>query len=114
MFEFNSLLLHNFSEVFSNLPDNVEKEAEFIYRRILNEKLLDCTASAVSPSKDEEPENSDFRKVDINSISNEDSRTFGDEWLCKQMFDNLSNFYIEGRKENSTLAQFGRSKEKRS
>ena len=198
--------------LFSNMPDNVEKEAEFIYRRILNEKLLDCTASAVSPSKDEEPENSDFRKVDINSMSNEDSRTFGGEWLCKQMFDDcglsgflsqnidneemgkwiaveiisrmvhpsseletvrwiehesslcdilslqktpdhrklyeaartlygqkekvedflyhhlaaqypdkmhlclydLSNFYFEGRKENSTLAQFGRSKEKRS
>src|SRR5215469_5357144 len=29
--------------LFSRLPDQVEQEAELIYRRILNEKLLDCT-----------------------------------------------------------------------
>jgi hypothetical protein len=83
--------------LFSNLPDNVEKEAEFIYRRILNEKLLDCTVNTVSPSIDEESEeleNPDVRKVDINSIVHEDSRTFGGEWLSKQMLDGcgLSDF----------------------
>ena len=29
--------------LFSSVPEEVEKDAEFIYRRILNEKLLDCT-----------------------------------------------------------------------
>ena len=207
--------------LFSSIPENVEKEAEFIYRRILNERLLDCTSHSVSPSIEEESkasgvveasENSDIQKVDINSILHEDSRSFGGEWLSKQMLDScglsgflsenigneeiekrisaeiisrmihpsseletsrwiagesslcellslqkppdhrqlyeaarslygqkekvedflyqhfsskypdrmrlclydLSNFYFEGRKEGSTLAQFGRSKEKRS
>jgi transposase len=198
--------------LFSSLPDQVEKEAEFIYRRILNERLLDCTVNPVSPAMEEEPENCDIRQVDINSILYEDSRTFGGEWLSQQMLEgcglsgflsqnidneemvkwiavqiisrmlhpsseletsrwienesslceilplpkppghrklyeaarvlyghkekvedflyqhfaskypdrmrlclyDLTNFYFEGRKEGSTLAQFGRSKEKRS
>jgi transposase len=201
--------------LFSDFPEEVEKEAEFIYRRILNEKLLDCTVSAASPDRDEEPESTegaDIQKVDVNSVICEDSRTLGGEWLSKQMIDDcgltefllqnidneemrklieveiisrmihpsseletsrwlesesslceilslpktpdhrklyeaaralygqkekvedflyhyfaskypdkmrlclydLTNFYFEGRKEDSTLAQFGRSKEKRS
>ena len=86
--------------LFACIADHIEKEAEFIYRRILNEKLLDCTDSAtpVSPVqstvREETPEDTDIRKVDINSIVNEDSRSFGCEWLCKQMFDDcgLSGF----------------------
>ena len=92
--------------LFSSLPENVEKEAEFIYRRILNEKLLDCTFHTVSPSiyeeskAPQEPEaskNSDIQKVDINSIIHEDSRSFGGEWLSKQMLDGcgLSGFLSE-------------------
>ena len=201
--------------LFSDFPEEVEKEAEFIYRRILNEKLLDCTVSAASPDRDEDLENTegaDIQKVDVNSVICEDSRTLGGEWLSKQMIDDcgltefllqnidneemrklieveiisrmihpsseletsrwlesesslceilslpktpdhrklyeaaralygqkekvedslyhyfaskypdkmrlclydLTNFYFEGRKEDSTLAQFGRSKEKRS
>jgi transposase len=73
--------------LFSTLPENIEKEAEFIYRRILHEKLLDCTGLSASPLSKDTPEDSDIRKVDINSISNEDSRTFGGEWLSKQMLD---------------------------
>ena len=42
--------------LFSSLPEQVEKEAEFIYRRILNERLLDCTPDPVSPAIDQSPE----------------------------------------------------------
>jgi transposase len=84
--------------LFSSLPDQVEKEAEFIYRRILNEKLLDCPSDPPSdpPSKplEEPPQDTDIQKVDINSFSNEDSRSFGGEWLSRQMYDGcgLSDF----------------------
>ena len=83
--------------LFSTLPENVEKEAELIYRRILNENLLDCAIVSASPAvedKGENPVNQDIQKVDINSISNEDSRSFGGEWLSKQIFDScgLSHF----------------------
>ena len=83
--------------LFLSIPENVEKEAEFIYRRILNEKLLDCTAHSVSPVLEEERENLDIRKVDINSVTNEDSRSFGGEWLSKQMLDacGLSEFLLQ-------------------
>jgi len=76
--------------LFSSLPEHVEKEAEFIYRRILNERLLDCKINPVSSSMEqavEVAENPDFRKVDVNSIIHDDSRTFGGEWLSKQMLD---------------------------
>jgi hypothetical protein len=29
----------------------------------------------------------DIQKVDVNSINNEDSRSFGGEWMSKQMID---------------------------
>ena len=82
--------------LFSNFPENVEKEAEFIYRRILNEKLLDCPTGSTPTAIGEKPENSDFQRVDINSISTEDSRSFGGEWLCGQMLDSsgLFDFFI--------------------
>jgi hypothetical protein len=78
--------------LFSSIPENVEKEAEFIYRRILHEKLLDCgtLVVAASPDRVEEPksaEKTDIQKVDVNSIVYEDSRTFGGEWLSCQMLD---------------------------
>ena len=86
--------------LFSSLPDHVEKEAEFIYRRILNERLLDCQADTVSSAMEQEVEaveNTDIRKVDVNSIIHDDSRTFGGEWLSKQMLDSsgLSGFLSE-------------------
>jgi len=83
--------------LFSNTPEEVEKETEFIYRRILNEKLLDCTVAPAPAAKVEEPENPDIQKVDVNSINFEDSRTFGGEWLSKQMLDScgLSGFLSE-------------------
>ncbi|MDR0304981.1 MAG: IS1634 family transposase [Chitinispirillales bacterium] len=73
--------------LFPNISGNIEKEAEHIYRRILHEKLLDCTPTTASPAPESDAENCDFRKVDVNSISNEDSRSFGGEWLSKQMLD---------------------------
>jgi transposase len=86
--------------LFSFLPENIEKEAEFIYRRILNEKLLDCTTASAPPlpsapaAIEDHAENPDIQQVDINSIFNEDSRRFGGEWLSKQMLDSsgLSHF----------------------
>ena len=90
--------------LFSSHPENVEKEAEYIYRRILNEKLLDCTAVSASPVIDEEAENCDIRKVDINSIHHEDSRTFGGEWLSKQMLDDCGlSGYLSHNIENEEI-----------
>jgi len=86
--------------IFFDIPEPIEKEAEFIYRRILHEKLMDCTTASSSPAivsieaNEETSENQDIQKVDINSIYNEDSRSFGGEWLSKQMLDScgLSDF----------------------
>jgi len=104
--------------LFSNIPDHIEKEAETLYRRILNERLLDCKVAAVSPAKDEtseEVENTDIRKVDVNSIIHDDSRTFGGEWLSKQMLDssglsgflsqNIRNEVLEKRIETEIISR---------
>ena len=93
--------------LFSNLPENIEKEAEFLYRRILNEKLLDCTTASACPDIKDNPENPDIQKVDINSISNEDSRSFGGEWLSKQMLDScgLSHFLSQSI-DNEDMEKF--------
>jgi transposase len=87
--------------LFLNIPHHIEKEAELIYRRILNEKLLDCNLNVVPTAcedvKPSPPEATDIQKVDVNSISNEDSRSFGGEWLSKQIFDDcgLSDFLFQ-------------------
>jgi hypothetical protein len=80
--------------LFSSHSAQIEKEAEFIYRRILNEKLLDCSIDSVPVVREELSEYTDIQKVDITSILNEDSRSFGGEWLSKQIFDDcgLSDF----------------------
>jgi len=80
-------ILHGLSLFWVTHWRTQEKEAEFLYRRILNEKLLDCTTPSASPALEAHSENLDIEKVDIHSISNEDSRSFGGEWLSKQMLD---------------------------
>jgi len=93
--------------LFSNLGENIEKEAEFLYRRILNEKLLDCSAHLPFPSPEDNPDNTDIQKVDVNTLFNEDSRSFGGEWLSWQMLDScgLSHFLSqnEDREEMANL-----------
>ena len=93
--------------LFPNVPDPVEKEAEFIYRRILHEKLLDCREiQKVDIEENANSENRDLQKVDINSITTEDSRSFGGEWLSKQMLDDcrLSDFLSQNI-ENEEMAK---------
>lgn len=71
--------------LFANIPDKVEKTAEYIYRRIIKEKLLDIAVPTPDPEQKEYTP--DIQKVDVNSLENEDSRTFGCEWVSKQMSD---------------------------
>jgi hypothetical protein len=77
--------LKGVNPLFAGVSEAVEKNAEYIYRRIVKEKLLDHTVPAtVSEQAAHIP---DIQKVDVNSLENEDSRTFGGEWLSKQMSD---------------------------
>jgi transposase len=76
-------LLRGEKLLFANIPKTVEKNAEYIYGRIVNEKLLDCAVP--TPAPEQKAYAPDIQKVDVNSLENEDSRTFGCEWLSKQM-----------------------------
>jgi transposase len=71
--------------LFAGLPDVIEKNAEYFYRRILKENLLDHPV-IIRESKHNDPV-PDIQSVDVNSIENEDSCTFGCEWLSKQEAD---------------------------
>jgi hypothetical protein len=71
--------------LFAGIPENVEKNAEYFYRRILRENLLDHPV--VLDEVFESEHIPDIQNVDVNSIENEDSRSFGCECLCKQAAD---------------------------
>jgi transposase len=80
--------LQGLSLLFNDLPAGVEKAADTIYHQIVSGHLLDYAVSSppradIAAGVSEQ----DIRSVDINSIENEDSRTLGGEWLCKQMMD---------------------------
>jgi transposase len=77
--------LNGVSSLFLKIPECVEREAEYFYRRILHEKLLACRAP--EPAEAADTYTPDIQPVDTNSIANEDSRTMGGEWLSKQLAD---------------------------
>jgi transposase len=89
---------------FANIPDVVEKHAEYCYRRILMEKLLDAPVPAITPEN--EDYTTDIQRVDVKSVENEDSRTFGCEWMAKQMADRcgLTDF-LSQLTDNHRMAQ---------
>lgn len=64
----------------------IEQYAQAAYKRIRDEKLLD-----IHPVQDQAGEQveTDYRKVDVNSLSHEEVRELGSEWLCKQTADKL-------------------------
>jgi transposase len=64
----------------------IEQYAQAAYKRIRDEKLLDLNPMTKQASKKAE---TDYRKVDVNSIVHEEVRELGSEWLCKQSADKL-------------------------
>jgi transposase len=66
--------------------------------------LLDTPVAATTPEKEEYTP--DIQSVDIKSIENEDCRTFGGEWIGKQMADRcgLTN-YLSQLTDNPRTAQ---------
>ena len=53
--------INGIATLFLSVPEEVEKEAEFICRRILHEKLMDCKIESVAPEVKEEGVNADIR-----------------------------------------------------
>lgn len=104
------------------------------------EKVARSTASKIFDKRAEENKDSratDFRNIDINSLEASESRSFGGEYVCDSIwnelekhltekeknlfsleenlfFFDLTNSYFEGQAWGNPKAQYGRSKEKRS
>ena len=70
----------------ASLSPVIEQCAQDAFKRISDEKLLDVSSSTSHPESKVE---TDYRKVDINSIVHEDVRELGAEWLCRQVADKL-------------------------
>ena len=71
------------------LKPEIEKYATEFAKRIINEKLLDISPTIQQNTDNQQNIATDYETVDINSISHEDVRELGPEWLCKQNIDKL-------------------------
>ncbi len=65
---------------------SIEEYAQQAFKRIREEKLLDLNPITKQTSEKAE---TDYRKVDVNSIVHEEVRELGAEWICKQSADKL-------------------------
>jgi hypothetical protein len=82
----------------------VERNADFFYRRILKENLLDHLP--VVKESENDAYIPDIQRVDLNSIENEDSRTFGCERLSKQAVDACGlTAFLSGLTDNQRQVQ---------
>jgi hypothetical protein len=70
-----------------DIPLVIERYAQAASKRIKEDKLLDVNPltkpSVIDP-------NTEYEQVNINSITHEEVRELGAEWLCKQTIDQLS------------------------
>ncbi len=65
----------------------IEQYAQAAFKRIRDEKLMDI--HPVGGHLIEQAAEADYRQVDVNSLSHEEVRELGSEWLCKQSADRL-------------------------
>lgn len=72
-----------------DIPAVIEKHARAAYKRIVDEKLMDVSASL----KTETAETiKDYQEVDLNSFNHDEAREMGAEWMVKQTLDQLGLF----------------------
>lgn len=67
----------------------IEKYARAAYRRIVDEKLMDVSASLKTPAADIIK---DYQEVDLNSVNHDEAREMGAEWMVKQTLEQLGLF----------------------
>ena len=69
----------------SDIPSVIENYAQEFSKKIIDNGLMD-----IKPKTKEKSAETDYQQVDINSLSHEESREIGSEWLCKQTIDKLA------------------------
>jgi transposase len=81
-------LVRSTANLFDYQPDNqIEKHAQYAYKRIIDENLMDV---AVPPSSAYETGQAPhYESIDLHSIEHEDAREVGIEWLCLKMLERL-------------------------
>jgi len=73
----------------SKMPPQIEKLAQHFYGQIKHKRLSEQPIIQAE-SKRKQPKDKDFQQVDLSSITMEDVREIGCEWLCKQALEELS------------------------
>jgi len=69
-----------------DIPPVIEKYARAAYKRIVDEKLMDVSASLKTAT----PETiKDYQEVDLNSFNHDEARELGAEWMVKQALEQL-------------------------
>lgn len=69
-----------------DVPLVIERSAQEASKRILDKKLMDVNPLTKPKSANQ---NSDYEHIDLNSITHEEVRELGSEWLCRQTVDKL-------------------------
>lgn len=75
------------SSLFSDaIPMVIEKYARDAYKRIVDEKLMDVSASLKTRTTESVK---DYHEVDLNSFNHDEARELGAEWMVKQALEQL-------------------------
>ena len=69
--------------------ETVERLAHYYAQQIIDQKLVDISASESKGEEKRQREPSDYQLVDVNSLSHERVREIGAEWLCQQAVEQL-------------------------
>ena len=80
-------MIKGYNKLFiSNKESHIEKYAKAFYSKIINQKLLDVKSSA---SAKQEKEITDFQNININTLTTEQAKDIGSEWLTYQTIKQL-------------------------
>lgn len=81
-------MIKGFNKLFiSDQQPHIEKYAKVFYSKIVNQKLLDVKTTAVAC--EQEKEITDFQNIDINTLTTEQAKDIGSEWLTYQTIKQL-------------------------
>jgi hypothetical protein len=83
------LLRGEYSLFTAEIPQHIEKLAHQFYQKIKQEKANQNAIAAIE-AQTQQTEEADYQEVDLATLSIEDVREMGSEWICKQALDELA------------------------
>ena len=83
------LLKGEYSLFSDEIPQHIEKLARQFYQKIKQEKTNQNAIAAIE-AQTRQTEEADYQEIDLSTLSLEDVREMGSEWICKQALEELA------------------------